>query len=166
VPAGETDERVKEAMALVNMDFSEFSHRSPLDLSGGQKRMVAIAGVLAMRPEALVLDEPTAGLDPKSHDEILRLIKVIHEKTGCIVIIVSHNMDDVAMFADRVFVMAAGEIVKEGAPAHVYGDEAFMKGIGLGVPRAASFAEGLRREGMDLPQGILSMEGLAEALAL
>lgn len=165
VSADEVDERVKESMALINMDFNEFAQRSPMDLSGGQKRMAAIAGVLAMRPEVLVLDEPTAGLDPKSHDEILALIELIHKKTGCTVIIVSHNMDDVAMFADRVFVMAAGEVVKEGSPVQVYDDEAFMKSIGLGVPRAASFAERLRREGLDLPDGILYVNDLAEVLA-
>ena len=159
-----TDERVREAMALVGIEFDEFAHRSPFELSGGQKRMVAIAGVLAMRPEVLVLDEPTAGLDPKSHESVHELIDGIREKTGCTIVLVSHNMDDVARLADRVFVMAAGEIVKEGAPDEVYADEGFLKNIGLGVPRAAAFAGMLGRKGIGMPTSILTPEGLVEAL--
>ena len=161
----ETDERVKEAMALVNMDFSEFALRSPFELSGGQKRMIAIAGVLAMRPEVLVLDEPTAGLDPRSHEEVLMLIEGIHERTGSAIIIVSHNMDDVARLADRVFVMAEGKMVKSGSPREVYSDAGFLKNIGLGVPWAAAFAGRLSRRGLALPAGILMQEELAEALS-
>ena len=164
VSEGETDERVREAMALVDIDFGEFAHRSPFELSGGQKRMVAIAGVLAMRPEVLVLDEPTAGLDPKSHEAVYSLIDGIREKTGCTIVLVSHNMDDVARLADRVFVMAAGEIVKEGTPEEVYADEGFLKGIGLGVPRAAAFAGMLEREGIEMPTSILTPEDLVGAL--
>jgi energy-coupling factor transport system ATP-binding protein len=147
----EADERVRDAMALVGMGFDEFSQRSPFDLSGGQKRMIAMAGVLAMRPEVLVLDEPTAGLDPKSHEEILGIIEGIRRKTGSTVVIVSHNMDDVARLADRVFVMANGRIVKSGTPREVYGDELFLKGIGLGVPRASAFANRLMAFGPGCP---------------
>jgi len=118
-----------------------------------------------MRPEVLVLDEPTAGLDPRSHEEALVIIEKIREQTGCTIVIVSHNMDDVARLSDRVFVMAAGEIVKSGPPAEVFSDEEFLKNIGLGVPRAAAFAGRLARGGLALPAGILSMEDLVEALA-
>jgi energy-coupling factor transport system ATP-binding protein len=164
VPEEEIDERVKEAMALVNIDFVEFAQRSPFELSGGQKRMVAIAGVLAMQPQVLVLDEPTAGLDPKSHEEIVGLIEGIHERTGSTIVIVSHNMDDVARLADRVFVMAAGGIVKSGPPREIYADEEFLKGIGLGVPRATAFAGRLARGGLVMPETMLSLEELLEAL--
>ena len=160
----ETDVRVKEAMSVVSMDYEEFAGRSPFELSGGQKRMIAIAGVLAMRPEVLVLDEPTAGLDPGSHAEIIELIKGIHEKTGSTIVIVSHNMDDVAKLADRIFVMAAGKIVKAGAPREVYSDEKFLKDIGLGVPRATAFIGRLSRCGLEIPDTVLTPDELLEAL--
>jgi energy-coupling factor transport system ATP-binding protein len=166
IPEDEIEVRVKEALALVNLDFNEFAHRSPFELSGGQKRMAAIAGVLAMRPEVLILDEPTAGLDPKSHEDVLALVVEIRRKTGCTVLLVSHNMDDVAALSDRVFVMAEGRIVKAGAPEEVFADEDFMKGIGLGVPRARAFASLLAREGLVLPEAerILTRARLLEAL--
>jgi energy-coupling factor transport system ATP-binding protein len=162
----ETDKRVKEAMAVVNMGFDEFAHRSPFELSGGQKRMIAIAGVLAMQPEVLVLDEPTAGLDPKSHEEIVELIEGIHEKTGSTIVIVSHNMDDVARLADRIFVMAAGRIVKTGTPREVFADEQFLKNIGLGVPRATAFSGRLASGGLMIPYVVLSQKELLEALTV
>jgi len=166
VPPEEIEERVREAIALVGLDYDEIAQRSPFELSGGQKRMVAFAGVLAMRPEVLVLDEPTAGLDPRSHEEVIGVIEKIRELTGCTIVIVSHNMDDVARLADRVFVMAAGGIVKEGPPTEVFADEEFLKNIGLGVPRATSFAGRLRRGGPNLrEQTILSMDELLEALS-
>jgi len=165
VPEDEIDGRVREAMALVGLEYEEFASRSPFELSGGQKRMVAFAGVLAMRPEVLVLDEPTAGLDPKAHEEVLGTIEKIREQTGCTIVIVSHNMDDVARLSDRVFVMAAGEIVNTGPPACIFSDEEFLKGIGLGVPKATAFAGRLRRGGLEMPEGILSLEDLLEALA-
>ena len=160
----ETDIRVKESMSVVNMDFNEFAHRSPFELSGGQKRMIAIAGVLAMRPEVLVLDEPTAGLDPKSHEEIVELIESIHEKTGSTIVIVSHNMDDVARLANRIFVMAAGKIVKTGTPREVFADEQFLKEIGLGVPKATAFSGRLARGGLIIQEVVLSENELVEAL--
>ena len=166
VPEEEIEERVREAIALVGLDYDEIAQRSPFELSGGQKRMVAFAGVLAMRPEVLVLDEPTAGLDPKSHEEALGVIEKIREQTGCTIVIVSHNMDDVARLADRVFVMAAGEIVKEGPPAEIFSDEEFLKNIGLGVPRATAFAARLTRGGLKMPEGILMADELLEALTL
>ena len=165
VPEEEIDIRVKEAMALVNLDFLKFSQRSPFELSGGQKRMAAIAGVLAMRPEVLVLDEPTAGLDPKSHEETLALIEGIREKTGSTIVIVSHNMDDVARLANRIFVMSNGKIVRSGPPEEVYDDEEFLKSISMGVPRAASFARRLSKSGLTMPKNILLFSDLVEALA-
>jgi len=165
VPEDEIEERVREAISLVGLDYDEIAQRSPFELSGGQKRMVAFAGVLAMRPEVLVLDEPTAGLDPKSHEEALGVIEKIREQTGCTIVIVSHNMDDVARLADRVFVMAAGEIVKEGEPSVIFSDEEILKNIGLGVPKATAFAARLTRSGFEMPEGILKADDLLEALA-
>ena len=127
--------------------------------------MVAIAGVLAMRPEVLVLDEPTAGLDPKSHEETLELIEGIREKTGSTIVIVSHNMDDVARLADRILVMSYGKIVKSGRPELVYVDEEFLKNIGMGVPRATGFARKLAEGGYAMPKEILLFDQLVEALA-
>ena len=171
VPEDEIEGRVREAMALVGLDYDEFSQRSPFELSGGQKRMAAFAGVLAMRPQVLVLDEPTAGLDPKSHEEVLSVIENIREQTGCTIVIVSHNMDDVARLSDRIFVMAAGEIVKSGTPSEIFSEEEFLKDIGLGVPKATAFAGRLSRGGLDLTRhmpcdgAVLSMEDLLEVLS-
>ena len=160
----EADQLVKEAMALVNMDYEEFAQRSPFELSGGQKRMIAIAGVLAMQPKVLILDEPTAGLDPKSHEEIIKLIENIHAKTGSNIVLVSHNMDDVARLADKVFVMAAGKIVRSGSPREVFADEVYLKKTGLGVPRATAFANRLACGGLVIPDVVLSKSELLEAL--
>ncbi|MDR3305765.1 MAG: energy-coupling factor transporter ATPase [Clostridiales Family XIII bacterium] len=160
----EADVRVKEAMALVDVDFSEYAQRSPFELSGGQKRKVAIAGVVAMRPEVLILDEPTAGLDPRSHEDVLEMVRSIREKTGCTIILVSHNMEDVARLADRVFVMSEGRIVKTGSPADIYADEGFLTGIGLGLPPARTFANRLSERGLALPLNILTMDMLADSI--
>jgi energy-coupling factor transport system ATP-binding protein len=136
----ETDERVREAMGLVNLDFDEISWRSPFELSGGQRRRTAIAGVIAMRPGVLILDEPTAGLDPGSHEDILAMIRSVRERTGNIVILVSHNMDDIASMSDRVFVMDRGRLARVGGPAEIFADADYLRGVGLGLPPAADMA--------------------------
>ena len=115
----EIDERVHEALTLVGLDYETVKDRSPFELSGGQKRAVAIAGVIAMRPQVLILDEPTAGLDPRTHGDILKMIRTIHQKTGNIIILVSHNMGDIAILADRVLVMDRGKLAMEGTPEEV-----------------------------------------------
>ncbi|MDR1798052.1 MAG: energy-coupling factor transporter ATPase [Clostridiales Family XIII bacterium] len=166
LPEEEQAERVREAMALVSLPFDAFAERSPFELSGGQKRRAAIAGVLAMRPEVLILDEPTAGLDPKSHDDVLALVTGIREKTGCTIVLVSHNMEDVARLADRVFVMSGGEIVKAGTPEEVFLDGAFLEGIGLALPQARAFAEKLSQNGAAIEAGrVLTREALVDAVA-
>jgi energy-coupling factor transport system ATP-binding protein len=136
----EIDERVREAMDLVNLEFNVIAERSPFELSGGQKRRAAIAGVIAMRPGVLILDEPTAGLDPKSHEDILSMIRSVRESTGSIVILVSHNMDDIASMSDRVFVMDRGKLVRTGTPAEVFADAEYLRGVGLGLPPATEAA--------------------------
>jgi len=139
----EIDERVREAMDLVNLDFAEIAERSPFELSGGQKRSAAIAGVIAMRPDVLILDEPTAGLDPRSHEDILNMIRSVRERTGSVVILVSHNMGDIAAMSDRVFVMDSGKLVKKGTPDEIFADADYLRKVGLGLPPATEMAERL-----------------------
>ena len=112
----EIDERVREAIELVGLDFETIKDRSPFDLSGGQKRRVAIAGVVAMRPEVLILDEPTAGLDPKAHKDVLAMVEEVHRRTGNITILVSHNMADIARLCDKIIVIDSGKLVTTGTP--------------------------------------------------
>jgi energy-coupling factor transport system ATP-binding protein len=161
----ETDERVREAMQMVGLDFATYAGRSPFELSGGQKRRAAIAGVIAMRPEVLILDEPTAGLDPKSHEDILNMVKSIRRRAGGIVILVSHNMGDVAEMADRVFVMDGGKLARVGTPSEIFADEAFLKRIGLGVPPATRMANDLAARGLMPGRVILNIAELTDFLA-
>ncbi|MDR1271787.1 MAG: ATP-binding cassette domain-containing protein, partial [Clostridiales Family XIII bacterium] len=123
----ETDLRVREAFSLLGLDFAELSGKSPYELSGGQKRMMAMAGVVAMKPDIFILDEPTAGLDPKAHDSVLEIVRSLRERTGSTVIIISHNMDDVARFAGRIMVMSDGKLIADGTPAEVFADVAMIE---------------------------------------
>ena len=141
--------RVKEALGLVGLDYNEIGNSSPFELSGGQKRRVAIAGVIAMQPSVLILDEPTAGLDPEAHREILSMIRVIHETMGIIIIFVSHNMADVASLSDRVLVMDHGHIALEGTPRDVFSHADELIEMGLGVPPASNI---MRRISIGLPE--------------
>ncbi len=139
----EIDQRVREAIALVGLDFEKVKDRSPFELSGGQKRAVAIAGVVAMKPEVLILDEPTAGLDPRAHKDILRMIREVHEKTGNITILVSHNMGDVAEMADKVMVIDGGKLVIMGTPEEVFSRGELLKSVGLDLPPITEFCNEL-----------------------
>lgn len=130
----ELDAVVREAIEIVGLDYEFVKDRSPFDLSGGQKRRVAIAGVIAMHPKILILDEPTAGLDPSAHRDVLDMIRRIHEEQNIIIIFVSHNMGDVAALADRVIVMDQGKAVLNGTPEEVFSNIDYLKGIGLSVP--------------------------------
>ena len=130
----EVDERVRESLELVNLDYEEYKDRSPFELSGGQKRRVAIAGVIAMKPHVLILDEPTAGLDPGAHKDILEMIEAIHEKENNIIIFVSHNMADVAKMADKIMVMDHGQMIMVGTPREVFSQKERLESIGLDVP--------------------------------
>ncbi|MDR3242646.1 MAG: energy-coupling factor transporter ATPase [Clostridiales Family XIII bacterium] len=160
----ETDRRVREALSLVGLDFSEFSERSPFELSGGQKRRAAIAGVLSMKPEVLILDEPTAGLDPGSHMDILNMIGEIRRREGVVVILVSHNMNDIARLSDRIFVMNEGKIALSGAPAEVFAHDEFLASIGLRLPPVAEMMRKLRLRGVDIPEGVLTIDEAERAL--
>lgn len=139
----ETDRRVRHALDIVGLDYDDIRDSSPFDHSGGIKRKIAIAGVLAMEPQVLILDEPTAGLDPKAHRDILAMIRRVHEATGCIIVFVSHNMGDVASMSDNVIVLNAGSIAFEGTPAEVFSHGAELAEMGLDVPPAREITDRL-----------------------
>lgn len=159
----EIDERVREAAHFVGVTDEQFE-KSPLELSGGQKRRVAIAGVIAMRPGVLILDEPTAGLDPAGCEQILRNICDYRTQTGSTVIIVSHSMDDVARLADRLVVFNHGAIRFDGTPEEVFSQPEELRSIGLAVPAATELAMELKKLGLKLPNSIYTNEQLEKAL--
>ncbi len=149
--------RVREALAYVGLDYEVLKDQSPFELSGGQKRRVAIAGVLAMRPSVLVLDEPTAGLDPAGREEILAEIKQLHDEGGITVVLVTHSMEDVARFADRLIVMEQGTIALDGTPLEVFGQAGRLKDMGLGVPEITELMYELKAHGLDVDTEILTV---------
>lgn len=158
------DKRVRESAALVGLKEKHLT-RSPFDLSGGQKRRVAIAGVLAMNPKVLILDEPTAGLDPKGRDEILATIKKLHEENKeMIIIFVSHSMEDVAKTAERVIVMNDGHVEIQGTVAEVFAQAEHLQKIGLNVPQVTLLTDKLRLAGYDLPEHIYTVKYAADAI--
>lgn len=158
------DKRVRESAALVGLKEKNLT-RSPFDLSGGQKRRVAIAGVLAMNPKVLILDEPTAGLDPKGRDEILATIKKLHEENKeMIIIFVSHSMEDVAKTAERVIVMNDGHVEMQGTVAEVFAQAEHLQKIGLNVPQVTLLTDKLRLAGYDLPEHIYTVKYAADAI--
>ncbi|TRW24057.1 energy-coupling factor transporter ATPase [Criibacterium bergeronii] len=154
----EINKRVKTSMDLVGMSFEKYKDKSPFELSGGQKRRVAIAGVLAMSPEVLILDEPAAGLDPKAKNEILGNIKKIHAKTNNTIILVSHCMSDVSEIADRLLVMNKGQIEYFDTPVNVFKNEERLKEIGLDVPDAIKLKNILNKCGYSISDEVLSIE--------
>ena len=159
----EIDQRVREAAGFVGVE-EELFDKSPLELSGGQKRRIAIAGVIAMRPGVLILDEPTAGLDPAGCRQILDNICAYREKTGATVIIVSHNMDDVARIAERIIVFSHGRVAMDGTAGEVFSRAQELIDIGLDVPHATALALALRKQGLQLPEGIYTHEQLLSAI--
>lgn len=163
--ADEVDARVREALDIVHLDYDELAERSPFELSGGQQRRVAFAGVLAMRPTTLVFDEPVAGLDPASRADFLSLIEDLHVKRGLTVVMVSHNMNDIARLADHLLVMHEGEVAFYGTPEDIFTHHgAELREIGLGIPHAQRLANELRDLGFDLPNVLYSPESLADKL--
>ncbi|MBD5158269.1 MAG: energy-coupling factor transporter ATPase [Butyrivibrio sp.] len=162
----ESELRAFEALEMVGMD-KELFYNSPFELSGGQKRRAAIAGVLAMKPEVLILDEPTAGLDPRGRDEILGMIKELHEKTGNTVILVSHSMEDVAKYVDRILVMNDGTLLYDDAPKVVFAHARELGQIGLAVPEVTNVMNLLRKKGFDVDTSATTIdEGLESILKL
>ncbi|MCC0629812.1 MULTISPECIES: energy-coupling factor transporter ATPase [unclassified Clostridioides] len=155
----EIHSRVKVSMEAVGLDYEEFKDKSPFELSGGQKRRVAIAGVIAMNPEVLILDEPTAGLDPGGRDEIFSLIKNLHENNNMTIILSSHSMDDMAKLAKNLIVMNHGRIEFMGSPREVFKSNASkLKEIGLDIPQVLELALKLRQKGFDISEDILTLE--------
>ena len=159
--AEEIDRRVRKAMARVQLDYGKYAERSPFELSGGQMRRVAIAGVLAMEPRYLILDEPAAGLDPKGRDRILGMVKDLHE-AGVTVVMVSHSMDDCARLASRMIVMSKGSVVASDTPRNLFAQPEMMASVGLGVPEAAKLCAMLREKGLNLPNDLYTQEELQE----
>ena len=160
VSVEEAEVIAREKLALVGIDESLFE-RSPFELSGGQMRRVAIAGILAMEPKILVLDEPTAGLDPIGRKELMTLFKKLHQD-GITIILVTHLMDDVAEFADQVYVMEKGKLVKSGKPSLVFQNVEFMEKIQLGVPKITRFAQRLAERGVSFKQLPITIEEFKE----
>ena len=160
----EVDERVRYALQEVGLVYEEIAERSPFELSGGQMRRVAIAGVLAMRPKTLILDEPTAGLDPAGRRSILGMIRELHAAGGLTVVMVSHNMDDISSLATRLVVMSRGKMVLTGTPREVFQHRELLSSIGLGIPQAAELTQRLIAEGYPLPADLYTPEEVAEAL--
>lgn len=160
----EIDRRVRTAMHRVALDYDKFAQRSVFELSGGQMRRVAIAGVLAMEPQTLVLDEPCAGLDPRGREEILGLISDLHRESGATIVMVSHSMDDVAALAERVIVMNHGKVAMDGAPREIFSRGEELRAIGLDVPQAVELAQKLREKGFDVPEGIYKIEEVRAAV--
>nr|MCR5338359.1 energy-coupling factor transporter ATPase [Lachnospiraceae bacterium] len=159
----EVELRAYEALKKVGFDDDSF-YVSPFDLSGGQKRRVAIAGVLAMKPEVLILDEPTAGLDPAGRDEILNLIRDMQRETGMTVILVSHSMDDVANYARRIIVMEKGSVLLDGAPSEVFTHVEELENAGLALPEITYICRDLKTKGLDIREDLTTIDEAAEAI--
>ncbi len=155
---------VKEALEAVQLDYKSIKDKSPFNLSGGQKRRVTIAGIIAMKPKYLVLDEPTAGLDPRGREEILFQIKKLHKETGMTIILVSHSMEDVARFADKLIVMHKGQIEIMGKPSEVFQSRERLKEIGLGVPVVTELFYLLEEKGIILDKNIFTVEAAIREL--
>ena len=162
----EQEDRVKKAVGLVGLDYDEIKDLSPFELSGGMKRRVAIAGVIAMDPKILILDEPTAGLDPAAHRDILAMVKRIHEEMGIILIFVSHNMADIAEMSDRVMVMNGGKAVLAGTPAEVFSNGEALSEMGLGVPPAREITEIIKKREPRFVSEALSADEAARDIRL
>lgn len=160
----EVSRRVKKSMEMVGLDYETYKDVSPFDLSGGQKRRVAIAGVIAMEPKVLILDEPTAGLDPQGRDDILEQIKLLHEKYKMTIVLVSHSMEDVGKLAQRIVVMNKGKVELLGKPSEVFKEVETLEKIGLAVPQVTYLMRVLRERGFDVSDEIFTVEKGTEAI--
>ena len=150
--------RVKKSMEMVGLNYEEYKDISPFELSGGQKRRVAIAGVIAMEPKVLILDEPTAGLDPAGRDDILEQIKLLHEKYNMTIILVSHSMEDVGKLAEKIIVMNDGHIELQGKPKEVFKEIDTLEKIGLAVPQVTYLMRELKKKGFNVSEDIFTVE--------
>ena len=159
----DVDIRAYEALKLAGVKEEQF-YQSPFDLSGGQKRRVAIAGVLAMKPEVLILDEPTAGLDPKGREEILGQIKKLQKETGITIILVSHSMEDVAEYVDRIIVMNKGRVMFDDTPKEVFQHYEELEAVGLAAPQVTYIANRLQKEGIPMDTNVTTIEETKNAI--
>lgn len=162
VPEEEVDKRVRRAMEFVHLDFAMYQDRSPFQLSGGQMRRVAIAGVVALQPQYLILDEPAAGLDPCGRDDIFTKLIELHKKTETTIILVSHNMDDVAKMANRLIVMHEGEISLDGSPKEIFKHTEKLKAAGVDVPQVTALLNRLKVTGLEIDEHILTVDDAVE----
>ncbi|MBC2579625.1 energy-coupling factor transporter ATPase [Clostridium sp. DJ247] len=158
------NKRVRRAMNIVGLDYDSYKNKSPFELSGGQKRRVAIAGVVAMEPRVLILDEPTAGLDPKGRDDILGKIKELHKEYRMTIILVSHSMEDVAKLADRILVMNKGKCILDGAPNQVFKEIDTLESVGLAVPHVTYLIRSLREKGFNIPDSVFTIDQAKEEI--
>lgn len=156
----EIDKQVKFGLDAVGLDESYYE-KSPFELSGGQKRRVAIAGVLAMNPEILILDEPTAGLDPKGRNELFEQLKKMHQELGLTIVLISHSMEDVAKYVEKLFVLYKGRIAYTGSPREVFAHGKELEKIGLAMPQIKYIMEDLKQKGMDVDTDVLTVEEAA-----
>jgi len=156
--------RVREAMEMVKLPYEALKDRSPFDLSGGQRRRVAIAGVLAMKPDILILDEPTASLDPRGRDEILDQIKTLHHQQRLTVILVSHSMEDIGRLVDRIIVMHQGRIALTGSPRAIFQQTETLEEIGLGVPQITHLMKSMNLRGSTLPEDVFTVAEAKEVI--
>ena len=156
--------RIKRAMKMVGIDYEEYKDKSPFDLSGGQKRRVAIAGVVAMEPKILILDEPTAGLDPKGRDDILSQIKTLHKDYNMTIILVSHSMEDVAKVADRIIVMNKATCILDGNPKEIFQKVDKLEEVGLAAPQITYLVQELRNKGIEIEKEIFTVDQAKEAI--
>ena len=161
--SGEIDRRVRDAAAFVGLD-AELLDKSPFELSGGQKRRVAIAGVIAMEPKVLVLDEPTAGLDPQGRDAILAQIQTYHRAKGAAVVLVSHSMEEIARNVERIAVLSDGRVLMQGTPEQVFARAHELEQVGLDVPQVTKVAAALRARGLDIDPAVYTVEALEQRL--
>lgn len=160
----EIEIRIKESMEVVGLNYEEVKDRSPFELSGGQRRRVAIAGVLAMKPDILILDEPTAGLDPRGRDEILGQIKSLYEKYKITIILVSHSMEDIAKLVNKLIVMHKGRISMVDGPRAIFKRVEELENIGLGIPQITYLMRELKKRGKDIKDDVLTVEEAEEEL--
>ncbi len=160
----ETAKRVPEALRLVGLDPVKFADKSPFELSGGEKRRVAIAGVLAMRPEILILDEPTAGLDPRGKKEILTLIKGLNEENEMTILMVNHDMNEASEYADRIAVMYEGELYRCDVPTKMFDDGEFLARVGLEMPQMAILRNKLRERGFSVDDDCLTVDRMFDCI--
>lgn len=156
--------RVRQALSYVGLNFDELKDHSPFELSGGQKRRVAIAGVLAMEPSVLILDEPTAGLDPQGREQILKEIKGLHTQRGITVVLVTHSMEDVARLVDRLIVMERGRVALDGTPVEVFRQAEHLQELGLGVPQVTELMHELKSRGLAVNTDIFTVEEAEEEI--